>query len=225
MRRALMIVVVLLLAGGIYAWYAALQDKAVKKIQDVAKEVVQDVAKDVVKEVGKDVVGEGLDPEDLNVKAEVDVDLSLKGIELSHGKEGQLHWKLTAKRAQYLQDQGVVEVTEPKISYHFVDDNKTLEVVAAQGRIEQQNERARLWPEVTAEYGENTLRADELEYEGERRELILSGNVQLMGPKLNCYAARMRYMLKTNDIIVEDGVKAQFILDPWESNSIGAGAP
>lgn len=187
------IALLLLVAGGVI-WYLYLENKTVEKIERAAKEIA--------KEAGE-----------LDVQAEVGVDLSLKGIKLAHGKEGHLHWKLTAKKAKYLQDQKQVLVESPNIIYFFENGDKQLTVKAANGLIEQENEKARLWPEITANYGDMLLRADELEYSGKNRMLELRGNVQLASPKMTCRAAQMSYSLKSNDITAEDGIHATINLE------------
>ncbi len=194
MRRLVLILGLLLLVAGGVIWYLYLESTTVDKIEKAAKEIA--------KEAG-----------DLDVQAEVGVDLSLKGIKLSHGKEGQLHWKLTAQKAKYLQDKNQVLVDSPNIIYFFENEDKQLNVKAANGLIEQDKEKARLWPEITANYGDMSLRADELEYSGKDRMLVLRGNVQLENPKMSCRADQMSYSLKNNDIKAENGIHATIRLD------------
>ncbi len=194
MRRFLLLLgLLLLVAGGVF-WYLYLEHKTVDKLEKAAKEIA--------KEAG-----------DLDIQADVGVDLSLKGIKLSHGKEGQLHWKLTAEKANYLQDKAQVQVESPEIVYFFKGDSKQLSVKAEKGLIEQENEKARLWPEINAIYGDMQLRADELDYAGKDRILTLRGNVQLETPKLSCQAAEMHYNLKDNTITAENGIHAAISLD------------
>ena len=194
MRRVVIILGLLLLVAGGGFWYLYLENKTVDRLERAAKEIA--------KEAGE-----------LDIQADVGVDLSLKGIKLSHGKEGQLHWKLTAQKAKYLQDQSEVQVEQPEIVYFFENDDRQLSVKAAKGLIEQEKEKARLWPEITARYGDMRLRADELEYSGKERELVLRGNVQLETPKLSCQAVEMRYGLERNDITARNGIHATISLD------------
>ena len=198
MRRLLLSVLLLLLAAGGVIWYYYLEHATVDKIEQAAKEIA--------KEAGE-----------LDVQAEVGVDLSLKGIKLSHGKEGHLHWKLTAQKAKYLQDQNQVLVESPHIIYFLGNEDKRISVRAANGVIEQENEKARLWPEIIANYDDMRLRADELEYSGKDRMLILRGDVQLENPKMSCRAAEMSYNLKNNDITAENGVHASIKVEDMNS--------
>ncbi len=194
MKRILVFGGLLLLVAGGVIWYLYLEHKTVDKFEQAAKEIA--------KEAGE-----------LEIQADVGVDLSLKGIKLSHGKEGHLHWKLTAKKANYLHDQGQVLVEFPEIIYFFEEDAKRLRVKSDKGLIEQENEKARLWPEIRATYGDMRLRADELEYSGKDRMLNLHGKVQLETPKLSCQAAEMHYNLKDNTIAANNGIHATISLD------------
>lgn len=185
MRRWIFAVIGLLVAVGLGAWFWALQNKTVKAVRELAPKL-----------------------KDVEIQAEVDVDLSLKGIELSQGKAGQLHWRLKAKRANYTQDRAEVLVENPEIEYYYEKDNRTFKVMATHGALLQSEDRARLWPDVRGGYEGNELRADELVYTGKDRTLTLSGQVSIEGPKLRFKAPELKYILSTNEILVEKGVSA-----------------
>jgi LPS export ABC transporter protein LptC len=184
-RRWIFAVVGLLAAAGLAAWFWALQNKTVKAVRELAPKL-----------------------KDVEIQAEVDVDLSLKGIELSQGKAGQLHWRLKAKRANYTQDRAEVLVENPEIEYYYEKDNRTFKVMATHGALQQGQDTARLWPDVRGAYEGNELRADELVYTGKDRTLTLSGQVTIEGPKLRFKAPELKYILSTNEILVEKGVSA-----------------
>lgn len=190
MRKVLFVVVLLVLAGAGALWYWWVQQKAVEHLKETAARVA-----------------------DVELQAELDVDLSLKGVVLSHGEKGELHWELKAKQANYVQDQGMVEVAEPVITYRVAGGEGMLTVEAPKGAIWQDQERARLWSKVRAVYDQNVLTADELIYDGKQRELKLDGNVTLAGSRFVCHTQRLRYLLQEDRILAENGITATVYVD------------
>jgi len=198
MRRVVLALVLLAAGVGLGAWYWTLQSKTVKAMHEAAIKL-----------------------KDIDIQAELDVDLSLKGIELSQGKAGQLHWRLKAKRAKYTQDRAEVQVENPEIEYYFEKDSRTLKVGAAHGVLEQGKDQARLWPEVRGAFEGNELRADELVYAGKERMLTLSGNVTIQGPRLSFKAAELKYLLANNEILAEKGISAVVMVPAAGMNRFG----
>ena len=103
---------------------------------------------------------------DVDIKAGVDVDLSLKEITLSQGEAGRQTWRLTAQRARYLQAAGQVELDSPRVAYYFKEGEGNMTVTAPQGLVEQESKHARLWPTIEALYLDNVIHADEMVYDG-----------------------------------------------------------
>lgn len=190
MRRVLFFGLLILLAalGGVWYWWV--QEKAAQHMQQTAERVAG-----------------------VELQAELDVDLSLKGVTLSQGEKGELHWELKAEKAQYVQEKSMVEVTSPVISYKVTGGETMLTVQAPKGAIWQDQERARLWPDVRATYEQNVLTASELLYNGEQRSLELHGEVTLSGPRFVCRTAVLRYLLQEDVILAENGVDATLYVD------------
>ncbi len=193
MRRILFILGLLVLALIAGAWYWWVQSKTAETLKQAASKAA---------EVGLE--GGGLD-----------VDLSLKGITLSHGEKGEMHWQLTAEGAQYVQDAGTVQVERPTIVYKVADSGEELTVHAPLGSIYQGEEKAKLWPEVNATYQDNKLSAGELLYDGKERIIHLSGGVRLEGPKFKAQTSRLRFNLPRDEIVAEAGVNATVYVAPW----------
>ncbi len=190
MRKLGLAALLLLLAGGGFLWYQWVQRQALQHLQETAARVAK-----------------------VDLQAELDVDLSLKGITLSQGEKGELHWQLSATQAQYLQEEGLVEVTEPLISYRVGQGEGLLSVQAPKGSIRQEQGTARLWPTVHATYEQNQLTAGELVYSEAERSLTLSGGVTLTGAKFVCRADQVRYLLVEDLILAENGVDATVYVD------------
>ena len=116
-------------------------------------------------------------------------------------------WRLKAHSAKYEGNRSVVRVEEVKITY-FSTDNDQLVVESPLGEVRQERGDARLWPEVKARFGENTLTANQLEYDGQGEVVVLTGDVMLDGPQMSCNASRMRFFLANSTIVADNGVTA-----------------
>lgn len=189
-RKVLFFGLLLLLAGLAGLWYWWVQHKAAEHLQQTAERVAG-----------------------VELQAELDVDLSLKGVTLSQGEKGELHWELKAEQAHYVQDEGMVEVVAPTITYRTAGGEGLLTVQAPKGAIWQEQQRARLWPEVRATYEQNVLTAEELTYNGEQRALELRGNVTLAGDRFVCRTTVLRYRLEDDMITADNGVEATLYVD------------
>ena len=97
--------------------------------------------------------------------------------------EGRPVWRLKARSAKYEGNRSVVRVEDVEITY-FSPDNGQLVVESPLGEVRQERGDARLWPEVKARFGENTLTASQLDYNGQDAVVVLTGNVLLEGPEI-----------------------------------------
>ncbi|MBG0775805.1 MAG: LPS export ABC transporter periplasmic protein LptC [Desulfovibrionaceae bacterium] len=186
LRRILVTVLLLAAAGGGLAWYVVVRNPVVEQVREAVK--------------------------DSTLSGALDVDLTLRGLDLTHGEQGRAQWRLTAKAAQYLQDSGTVKVDNPSVVYYFEKGGGNMTVAASQGLVLQDRKQARLWPDVEGRYQDNVLRAGELFYNGTSESLTLADGVYLQGDQFACNATRMRVDLKTNEIVADQGVSAVLYL-------------
>jgi LPS export ABC transporter protein LptC len=191
-RRVLFIAGLLALALVAGAWYWWVQSKTADTLKRAASRAAE-----------------------VELQAGLDVDISLKGIILTHGQKGEVHWQLNAEGAQYVQETGTVQVKRPTIEYVVAESGDRLTVRAPLGTIYQEHEKAKLWPEVNATYQDNRISAKELLYEGESRTLFLSGNVIIEGAKFSARTERLRYDLPRDELVAEAGVNATIYVTPW----------
>ncbi|WP_457571078.1 LPS export ABC transporter periplasmic protein LptC [Desulfovulcanus sp.] len=119
-------------------------------------------------------------PEIQKIEKDLAVDLSLQGITLKQGKDGQIIWELAAKKGNYSEDKKEVFLDEPRIIYYVGQDRKKLNIFAPQGKVNQQKDQAELWPHVTASYQDVSLKAKKAEYHGRSRKIFLQGEVELV---------------------------------------------
>lgn len=155
------------------------------------------------------------------------VDLSAAGVELMHGDEGRLKWRLMAQSARFLQEGGIVEVDGPEIVYMLEGMDGELHVNATQGVIEQDLETARLWPDVVAVYQDNVMNAQELTYSGAENTLRLTGGVSMAGPTITCSAQELAFDLTANILTMGPDVNATFLVELPQDELVGgqAGQP
>jgi len=149
------------------------------------------------------------------------VDLLATGVEFSEGEEGSKQWALTADLAKYSQDEGLVLVEKPRITYYMQPDGDQVLVAAVAGEVDQNKNTARLWPEVNATMGESVLKSRDLAYDGKTRVLSLSGGVNIDRPGMLVSAAEARVFLETRRVVAEGEVEAVIYLDDPDMEEMG----
>lgn len=147
-------------------------------------------------------------PERLDTKSmeQIDVDLSLKGVELSQGREGKKLWNLKATGANYVESSDELTLTAPFITYWGKGDEPPMRVTAPKGQVWQKEDRARMWDGVNGTRGDHTMRADNLEYTGSEREIHLLGNVQLVDDSMLAGSDTLTYYLETGDFFAQGNI-------------------
>lgn len=141
-------------------------------------------------------------------KIDVSVDLAIKDVELSHGQNGTLEWKLKAAQAEYDMKDNRINVEQPVLTYFFKNGESPIEVAAPKGEVDRGHSMARLWPNVEARYRDFLLTAKEMNYQGETKSLILDGEVRLKQKDLSMAAPRVLVDLDKETITAEGGVQA-----------------
>lgn len=111
------------------------------------------------------------------IPANVDIDISARGVTLSQGAEGRKDWQLTANSASYNQETNQASVIEPRITYFPKDDGAPVKVSAPSGLVDQAANAVKLGPDVAIDWQELSIRGRELSYLGANRTLVLSGEV------------------------------------------------
>lgn len=139
---------------------------------------------------------------------DVEVDVSMRGLTLTQGEEGDVRWRLTAAGAKYLQEQGRIRVDEPRITYYPKDSDQELNVRAPEGEIDQNTEEAWLWPVVHMRSGENAVSSEKLHYIGADRTIVLTGDVVLLRPDMRVDSQSVVVDLAGNRVTATGGVKA-----------------
>jgi len=147
---------------------------------------------------------ERLTPE---IARDVDVDLSLSGVTLSQGKDGRKLWNLNATGADYAEDGDELTLNAPVITYWGEDGGEPIRVTAPKGQVWQKEDRARMWDGVNATQGEYSIRADAMDYLGQNRTLVLTGDIGLEGDAMWGRADILTYFLDTGDFLAQGNVQ------------------
>ncbi len=137
------------------------------------------------------------------------VDLSLRGVELTQGEQGEEVWKLKARGAWYEQAGGVIQVSQPEIIYYLRSDRSELLVRSSRGVVSQQDRLARLWENVEIERNGGSIRSDLLIYNGTDHTLNMPGEARFDGPDLYGTASGVTVYLNDNVLRAEGGVDVE----------------
>ncbi|MGE4440365.1 MAG: LPS export ABC transporter periplasmic protein LptC [Desulfomicrobium sp.] len=144
--------------------------------------------------------------DDLSVK-NLDVDLSLKGVTLSQGKDGKKLWNLNATGADYAENGDELTLTDPVIVYWGEEGGEPLQVRAPKGQVWQKEDRARMWDGVHGVQGRYVMHSQTLDYAGRDRTLVLGGTVELTGESMRGRSDTLTYFLDTGDFLAQGNVQ------------------
>ena len=158
---------------------------------------------------------------------DVEVDVSMQGIELSQGREGRVQWRLKASGAEYLQEGGLIRVDSPVVTYYGGADGQgpaasgskpgstPIVVTAPKGEVLQDDEVVTLWPDVTVTMGMGEMRAERLVFTGkETRTIRLTGSVVMHRGEMAVRAPEVEYDLDKDIIVAKGGVEADLNPSP-----------
>ncbi len=137
----------------------------------------------------------------------LDVDLSLKGVTLSQGKDGKKLWNLNATGASYAENGDELTLSEPIIVYWGEEGGKPMQVRAPKGQVWQKEDRARMWDGVHGAQGQYVMRSQTLDYVGQDRTLVLGGTVELTGESMRGSSDTLTYFLDTGDFLAQGNVQ------------------
>jgi len=140
------------------------------------------------------------------------VDLTLKGIELQQGEHGEEVWRLKAKGAWYDQKEGVIQVSDPVITYILKPDKQELVVRSARGVVNQQARVARLWENVEIERDGGYIRTNLIIYNGTSHTLNMPGVAHFDGPDLFGNATNVTWYLNENLVRAEKDVSVEMLV-------------
>ena len=198
LRRTLALAAVgLLLWGGWYGWMSWKTSQSIHALKDVVRSADLDkLLSDPPAEISST------------------VDLAIRDLTLSQGREGRKSFDLKAKWAALNQDSGDVTVREPDIVYMMDSEEngsaRTVHATSRIGRVEDGNQRVSMSEDVRAQHEENVLTGDYAVFINQLNKLTFPGGAALSGPELSGTCARMTWDLNTNTLMGDHGVKMRW---------------
>ncbi|MBQ9104558.1 MAG: LPS export ABC transporter periplasmic protein LptC [Mailhella sp.] len=197
LRRNLILIIVALVAwGGWYGWESWRTRQALNALEDVVRSTdLNELLSNPPAEVQKT------------------VDLAIRGISLSQGKDGRKSFELKADWATLHQKSGTITVREPDILYSLKDGSdgpRTVHATSNIGRVEDGNQKISMSDEVRAQHEQNVLSGDLAIFFSEADKLTFPGGAELNGPDLSGSCAQLTWDLNTNILLGDHGVSMRW---------------
>ena len=206
-RRTLALVAAgLIVWGGWYGWTSWKTTQAINALKDVVRSA------------------------DLNTllsnppeEVKASVDLAVRGIMLSQGRNGRKSFDLKAEWATLNQKSGDLTMRDPDITYRMSDDkNGVPRLVYASskiGRVEDGNQKVSMSDSVQAKHEENILSGDLAVFLNPLNKLAFPGGADLNGPELSGTCNQLIWDLDTNVITGTHGVAMRWYPPEHEGSS------
>ena len=194
LRRTLALVAAgLIVWGGWYGWTSWKTSQTINALKDVVRSA------DLNKLLS--------DPPE-EVKSTVD--LAVRGIMLSQGRDGRKSFDLKAEWATLNQDSGAITMRDPDISYRMSDDkNGTPRLIYASskiGRVEDNNQKVSMSDTVRAQHEDKVLTGDLAVFLNPLNKLVFPGGAELNSPEIEGACHQLTWDLNTNIILGNHGV-------------------
>ena len=207
LRRTLALVAAgLIVWGGWYGWTSWKTSQTINALKDVARSA------DLNKLLS--------DPPE-EVKSSVD--LAVRGIMLSQGRDGRKTFDLKADWATLNQDSGAITMREPDIAYRMSDDKngapRLIYATSNIGRVEDGNQKVSMSDNVRARHENKVLSGDLAVFHNPLNKLIFPGGAELNGPEIEGSCSQLTWDLNTNIILGNHGVKMRWYPPQREESS------
>ena len=207
LRRTLALVAAgLIVWGGWYGWMSWKTSQTINALKDVARSA------DLNKLLS--------DPPE-EVKSSVD--LAVRGIMLSQGRDGRKSFDLKAEWATLNQDSGAITMREPDIAYRMSDSGQgTPRIVYATskiGRVEDGNQKVSMSDEVRARHEDKVLTGDLAVFLNPLNKLTFPGGAELNSPENEGVCNQLTWDLNTNIILGNHGVSMRWYPQAQEDGS------
>jgi hypothetical protein len=221
-RRNLFLAAVLLAAwAGWYGWQSWKLERDLNRLADVVRSKELDTLL--------------TDPPE---EIRSNVDLAVRGVSLSHGKDGRKTFELKADWATLDQKTNDVTVRDPDAVY-VLDPSKSgggerrVHATSKIGRVENGNARVSMSGDVKAVSEANTLFSSEAVYVNDLRVLEFPSGARLKGEDIEGESGHLAWDLNDNTITGSRGVKVRWFpsrgdapaQDPPAGQGSAGGAP
>ena len=137
-------------------------------------------------------------------------DMSLEKIRLVEDKHGRRTWELEAKAAQQSNEQNVMILQEPKVTY-YTEEGRIIVVTGRQGKIHQNSKDMELTGDVSLRSSDGyTLKTNSLNYSHEKKKMTTSDLVEIEGDQMRLVGQGMQVDLEAQTFKVFNRVKTQW---------------
>lgn len=141
-------------------------------------------------------------------------DVSASKVELTHGLNGRLVWKLVAEEAEMGRKAGPVDLSSPVVTYYPEDKSRgEIRISALKGMADPENGSLTMSDNIQAVMDDMKLVADSMVYSGETGKLEFNGGVVLMRQGLSVRAQKA--MVDVNRKQVEAVGRVDAVIDSW----------
>lgn len=139
------------------------------------------------------------------------VRIAVKGIVLTQGEGGLESWRLNATSASVDQENGLVSVTSPKITYFFKDQPKNLYIDSEKGVVQQSKNIVTLEGNVKVVQDDNLLLTSKAVYDGNSRTLNLPEALEFFNPMFAGSANTATWNVDNNILTATDQVNVKIL--------------
>lgn len=145
-------------------------------------------------------------PSNTPVATQEAADISVRGVNLSQGRDGKKIWTLKARQADYSQDSEHIRLQAPHIIYMRADATEPVRARAPRGEVNQRKKTMRLTEGVSIHSDSLQITADELLYSEQTHTLLFKKAVTIQNPALQLKSPEATLDIQTNSIVASGGV-------------------
>jgi LPS export ABC transporter protein LptC len=125
---------------------------------------------------------------------------------------GRKVWEVSAKEAQYYQEDKMVAVEEPRVSV-FLKDGRMVALSGTTGKVfldDRDLSRVELEGAIDVQLGEYALRAQKASYERDRDLIVAPGPVEIHGSDFDLHGTSLEIQVASQQLTVSEGVQTVF---------------
>ncbi len=137
----------------------------------------------------------------------MEVDMNISEFFMVQGQEGRSSLELFSDNAGFIENENIFVLDNPVITYHPANNSDPLVVRASQGKIFQDENIVRLWPDVLADHGEIKVKSEKAAYRGGDNIIILEDNVVFSGRGITVTSPQATINLDDELVVSTGGVK------------------
>jgi LPS export ABC transporter protein LptC len=130
-------------------------------------------------------------------------------VKVDHGRKV---WEVSAKEAQYYEDEQMVVVEEPRVSV-FLKDGRVIALNGKQGKVflgDRDLRSVELSGAIEVQLGDYDLHAEEARYERERDVIIAPGQVNIRGKEFDLEGKGLEIEVASQRLTMAEGVQTVF---------------